>query len=235
MDMREFPIEMSHEAESGQKGEEAKRLEQLMAALDSERLTPEQRRELIKETWDALKDAFTASGGVFYENVSEVYRELKGQNLLVRRDDPKRISDAVTKKNVIELAFDPTVGGRYANASLWSADGDQSGLANAFTEGHAHAGGLVAVMGFDRGSLKVEPVPGLKGVGGTRRHLVRGVEGRISPENIRFVVIAVPASFFPEDEMTEDERELLDEAHGGARRVFRGFLFPKAEEGKKAA
>lgn len=214
----------------------AKTLDDLMAELSETKMTPDQRRELIKATWAALKEAFVRAGGEFHEKVDEVYRALKGQELLIRREDPKRIADAVTKKEDIALKHDPALGERYANVSLWSASKDDSGLTNAFNEGHGTVGGMVTVMGFDQGSLSVEKVPGLAEIGTAKRHNVRSAVGEIHPGDIRFVIVGIPGSLFPSEELTDLETERLEENKAaGAKRVLRGFLFPKGAEAEKAA
>ncbi len=219
-------------------------LEQAIARIkkeDGKRMDPQQRKEIVKMVFDALKDEFVSLGASYEVDIDTLYRSLPDGSFIVRREDPERVIRAVAQHTDLSIGLDPTLAhhGAYANSVEWSRRDGSRGLDTAFLEGVSHLGGIVTVVGSVPGadlevrSVTPERTPSARG---TDRRLVRSVSGRIHPEDIRFVVLRIPSQFFPEDELTDAEQEALDEAEEAAPRrpIFRGFRFPDVHEQRAA-
>lgn len=156
--------------------------------------------------------------------------------MLVRRENPEKLIESLTKQKNLAVSFDSKVSESYANCAEWNYEYGSRGLENAFLEGYGELGGLVMVAGFKPGpDLKVEEIPGnYKLFYGLDRRLVRSAKGLIHPKEIKFVVLRFPSAFFPKEQMTEkelDRFETEEEKSAVERKtfyIFRGFGFSPA-------
>jgi hypothetical protein len=155
--------------------------------------------------------------------------------MIVRRDSPIRILEALTEHENMHIDF-PN-GERYSNAVIWKPDQGVRGLENTYLEGYAEANGIVAVMGIKQDAINdiVALEDASQKFAGLDREYVRSIRGDIAPEDILFVSIRVPIFAFPEKDMTEEERgryeEYAEQREGGKKVppqfIHRGFLFTK--------
>lgn len=189
-----------------------KTLEEIIAK-HKVKLSTEEEQELAKVFIEYLAE----SGGKYFEDVGEMYESVKGESVIVRREDPRIVVDALAKEHSIEIhpksGVDP-----YPNAVEWNYDYGTKGLENAFLEGLAQLNGIVTVIGFSPNHVKkVEIQNERKGVvnpGGKiidRSHVV-SVDGTVPKEDIRFIVTKIPSQFLPDEESEQ-------------RYIFRGVLF----------
>lgn len=203
------------------------------------RMSAEEKKEAIESVARVLIDEMRSHGGIEYKNVSDMYATLKGEKLLVRREDPQRVVDAIADGEPIVIGFPED--DRYSNAALWEPAQDTHGLDNAFLEGYGHSNSVVTVIGFRTPEgLDVQMLPDAKReFGGIDRTNVRSIQGEVQPENILFVSTRTPIFAFPENEMTEGELDILDRYSElrdrgipSVRPVFvhRGYLFAKHVE-----
>lgn len=207
----------------------------------SKKLTKEQRRELYAVAYNRLRDVMLAAGGEYYEDVNEAYRKLRG-DYVVRREEPTRLLEAVADGRSLPIVFDPKVGHKYANAAVWRRELGTRGIESTFLEGLTSLGGIVVVTGFLGKHLKVEELPKeYRQIHAYDRSLVRSIEGEMAPEEVRFIIAAMPAGFAPQELLTGDERHHLEEdelenkKNPGDWRIFRTFLFPQGIRRAKKA
>ncbi len=205
-----------------------------------EQATPQTRQELVRIFLSELLPRMEQVGGVFYENVGDLYRKLPSPEYLVRRHHPESLLPALLEQKDLEIQFDPQQaerdGGRYANCAVWHPTAASRGLENAFLEGFTSFNGIVTVAGFHKGKdLNVEEIPkNMKQIGTLDRHAVRSADGKVHPEDIDFVILRIPAMMMPEDMLTDDEAIRLEQAQERGEKgtqVFRGFLFPHKDTG----
>jgi hypothetical protein len=200
-------------------------------------LSPEEHKDLVRETLKTMIDDFCNAGGEYFVDMNDLYKLFRGREMVVRREEPGRIADVVRKHKDLEIAFDPNIGHKYANAALWR--GGSEGLASALQEGFAHAGGLVTVVGFEKGNLDIVDIPtDAKQVGDIDRSTIRSIQGIVPFGDIKFVVVGVPSFLFPKEMRTDREEDRLEEMGEQRRqrvRLFRGFAFNRPAEQEKNA
>ncbi len=207
--------------------------------LDNFEMTSDERKALVADTLDEMKKIFLEAGAKYHLDVNDVYNAFGQDSLIVRRENPSRLMEAIQSNKGIELEFDPEVnqGKKYANCVEWNRSYGSRGLENAAEEGYGGMGGIMMITAFDRGNLTITDIPkDAKVFDNIRRDLVRSAEGTIKPETLRFVAVGVPKKLFPEDQMTPEEEERWDEyiedkgeKCAEAIRVFRGYVFPRQE------
>jgi len=202
----------------------------------SETKIPELREKMVAEALKSIKEVLEGKGWKYVSDVNSLYHAFRNQNLLVRREDPLRFLSTTAAGQPLKIEFDPNladvVGEKYANCAEWSYDSGERGLKNAFLEGNASLGdSLVFVVGFKPGKdLKVNDISAdKKFVHDLDRTLVRSAEGSVNPNDLMFVVVRVPAKFFPKNEMTGAELDAWEkEAEVPPRdqkqQVFRSFV-----------
>lgn len=193
----------------------------------------EDKKEVIGDFARALMEEMRAGGGVEYTRVSEMYVALRGEKIFVRREDPRRVVEAIADHEPISVGFPE--GDRYSNAALWEPAQGVRGLDNAYLEGYGHGNSVVTVIGFRApGGMDVQTLPDAKReFAGIDRTNVRSIQGEIHPEDILFVSTRAPIFAFPEEEMTEGELDILDRYSELRDRgmqvqpvfVHRGYLF----------
>jgi len=208
-------------------------------------------KEMVPLIAKQIIEALQASGAHYYKNVDDLYRRQPG-SLIVRREQPSRLLEALLEEKNLSFAFDPKISKAYSNCALWSPSEGSRGLENAFLEGFSQEGGIVAVVGIEQNSeLTLQQLPDAQQTFLIRkdekmtwldRTKVYSVSGVAHPSDIRFVVLRFPASRFPRDLMDEKEEEQLDlyehvlELHESSPKknprpnppyIFRGFDYPK--------
>ena len=200
-------------------------------------LSPEKRKTWVEQAVRSMKNELEMAGAEYYQNVAELYEELKG-SFLIRRDDPTKLMKLATEEIPIEIASQMRGAKPYPNTTLWSRGDAPAALAMAFTEGKAQIGGISMIAGFKKGrELSLKRLPAAEKTHqkhvGEARAFVRFASGTVLPEDLRFLIMRVPLSLFPEELLTEEEEDFLfeDDAESGMRKktrmVLRGFLLPK--------
>jgi hypothetical protein len=164
-----------------------------------------------------------------YTDITSMYRELPSETLVVRRENPEQLMQVLSTGEPLQIQF---VGNLpYANSVVWNprADGTR-GIDNAFLEGYGHKDGIVTVYGFEKpDDFYLEQHPESTHIfGGIERSRVRSGAGFVPKEAIRFVTVRIPIRNFPEEHMTETEKDLLWEWEQAGKKspafIYRGFL-----------
>ena len=209
--------------------------------LESEqfsKLPVPERQKIMGDTAREFMLALRQGGGEKFDDIGAMYSKLKGERLIVRRSNPEEVVSAVANNKSFPITYEH--GTPYNNSVEWSSDMGTEGISNAYLEGYAHKNNIVAVYGFKPkgGEVEVVQLPHTEmRYGDMRREQVRSVSGTVSPENIRFVSLRIPAESYPEKEMTEDEQDRLFEHRqrikGGTKTepmfIHRGFLFEQKQ------
>ena len=172
--------------------------------------------------------------GTYYEDVGELYWAAEGP-LVVRREDPIKALELLVEQKPIDIYYRKQFGsdskaeeGVYYNAAKWNGAGSKVGLENAFMEGFSHLEGIVTVLGFMPGGLTFHNSSHSDDI---RRTLSLNfsnnlsIEGEIKHEQLRFVVVRIPASYVSDDQLTEEELDRKEEKN--LRFVFRGVSLMK--------
>ena len=192
--------------------------------------------EEYKDTAEAMLVYLRNIGGEYFDNVGELYERLRGEDICVRREDPRSVIEFLEEKE--PLIFKQEEKDPYPNAAKWKYEEGSRGLENAFLEGRTDLNGVVTVIGFEADKLNKLPLtseldhvvlPGGKIID---RSNVVSLEGEIKKENLRFIVARFPANYVSEKKLTEEEIERLSLARGveGPKYIFRGVLFGKKNE-----
>ncbi len=213
----------------------------LMLLKDTNNLkeNPEEYKKRTIETIHEIGELAKSNGGLYHENVSEIYNKYDSTDpVVVRREDPVRLSKLINGED-LKIYFDPEVlyenGDKYANCAVWP-DGPAektNGIANAFLEGRGNAGPIVLLAGYSQGGKNIEvvkPTENESKVGTLDRDSVRIISGEINNDDLEFVIMRVAAKFFNESEMTEKELERFK--RGEQAQIFRGFYFLDKEKGQ---
>jgi len=127
--------------------------------LEFSGLSPEKRKAWVEQTVRSMKNQLEMAGADYYQNVAELYEELKG-SFLIRRDDPTKLMKLATERVPIEIASQMRGANPYPNSTLWSRGDAPAALAMAFTEGKAQIGGISMIAGFKKGKeLSLKRLP----------------------------------------------------------------------------
>ncbi len=207
--------------------EKGRRLEDVIELLKEEN-DEERAEELTKEAYSLIKIKFLEEGGVFYDDINEFYDNLRG-DFIVRMESPERLIHSVARHEDLEIRPKKD----YPNAVEWRSNYGSVGLRDAFLEGTGMLGGMVTVFGFREGEdIEVSDVEEReKNVFGRERGFVRIAKGVVHPEDMQFIVLRLPVDFFPEDEITLQEKKDIQK-HGQSY-IFRGFAFNESAEPAK--
>jgi hypothetical protein len=184
-------------------------------------------REKLKNTIEEFSEYVKENGGQL-KPVTDVYnpRISKNEKLIVRREDPEKVAKLLEGKD-INLNFDTKVvgdrGDKYANCAIWPyGKSSTAGIKNAFKEGRGAAGPIVTMIASKKNpEYNKVSIPDNYQIrtGTIDREAVRIVSGKIKKEDLEFMVLRVHKNFFPEDLMSEDEKE------SEMNEVFRAFDF----------
>ncbi|MEK7080130.1 MAG: hypothetical protein AAB883_00495 [Patescibacteria group bacterium] len=165
-----------------------------------------------------------------FTDATALYRALPSETLVVRREDPVALLHTLVEQEPLPISF---VGDTpYANSVVWNPRVDGThGLDNAFLEGYGHANSVVTIYGFKKPEqFKLEQLQeSMQRFAGIDRTRVRSASGLVPAEAIRFVLVRTPIQGFPEDRMTEEEKDRLWEFKNENPKhtpsfVYRGFL-----------
>ncbi len=214
---------------------------QAIEQLNDGHVNKQEKEKLIAEVFYTLKDTLLQTGAQYIEDVNEIYKKFRNDTLIVRKDDPERLLKALAQKENIVIQRNDS--GEYENCALWNTHTNAQALRLAMTEGR---GGreLTITFGFEKTPqlhVKKKTMDNVTPDYSTiDRSSARIVDGCIHPEDIRFVVLRMPVSYFPESEMNDKEIEDLEEYQDSLaehphqipqpRYVFRGFTFPSKNE-----
>lgn len=192
--------------------------------------------------FDFFKSALESAGGKYFENINDLYKLFNQKNYLVRREDPKKIAYLVGKNQPIKVSLDKEINNEYGNCVSWNYSQGSRGISTAILEGHGELNGLVTIIGFEPNNNATinHNISKNPGQAGTDRALVRAMEGDIRFEDIKFIILRAPAINFPEDEMSDQEKEAFDdfidnESQNKPKKsipqIFRGFTFNQEKRG----
>ncbi len=179
-------------------------------------------------------DALHAVPGTYYDNVGELYREATSP-LVVRREDPIKALELLLTQKPIDIYYhkefhsdEKAEGETYYNAAMWNGAGSKVGLENAFVEGFSHLDGIVTVLGFEPGEIIFHSTTSTEQIRQTTTLNYSNnvsIEGSISPEQLRFAVVRIPARYLSDEQLTLDEQDRKEE--GKLMFVFRGVSLIK--------
>jgi len=173
--------------------------------------------EAAKE-YEALVNFFSENGYFLANDFSHSMQEIASlhPDLVVRRESPERVIEAVGSHTSFDVQFDPEAHGGmdYPNAGILG--GDARGLRIPYRRGFARveneetAGSIIAVVGIipELSLLKTQSLPAdtyTHYKEPKERDLIRMVTGTVPIESVLFINILIPYKFFPEDMMTDHE------------------------------
>ena len=171
-------------------------------------------REKDKERYyEMFRDFFIANGAVEKQLWNDELHMIAHSNgkILVRRDDPENVMGLF--KGGKDFAVHASRYGEQPNAALLGSDlhGLRIALAGGF--GKIGRGSIAFTVGFNPSEgMRVADVPqaGYDHFEGLDRQLSKVVSGKTSNENVKFVLMRMPRSFFPEKYMTDSELDHED-------------------------
>ncbi len=185
--------------------------------------------EDIRREMPKVLEAIEEDLGVHFSNdVTSLYRLMQRKGCLARVEQFSRVLAALEGVEPIHVGGGAET--HYANAVV----PDPDGLALAYAEGQAPGAvrAMIAfgktIVGFKTDHLSVDQVDFLEEDGrdvARRAQICRHVAGDVQKEDIVAVVIRFPRVTFPEEKMTDDEKQ------SSPQFIFRGFQTLKEEEG----
>ena len=187
----------------------------------------EKTRETAEEVLQVLRGL---NGFSEYTEQNALLKELPSSELVVRREDPKNLLSLLETGEPLEIRF---VGNTpYANSVEWNPSLDGSkGLDNAYLEGFSHKDNVVMVYGFKKpkGFFFKKLDDSQQSFAGVDRTRVRSAAGYVPVDAVSFISVRIPIVSFPEEEMTEKEKdELFDRNEGRKSKkppyVYRCFI-----------
>ena len=193
--------------------------------------SPEEYKRRSMEAFKDLHDFIISSGGREIKDINEIYRKYQNNNsepLIVRREDPEKIALLLNDKD-IDLGFDPKAAGdkegKYANCAVWPYGSNPvAGIKNAFLEGRGMAGPLVSLMAAKQNAEHntVEILENeMKKIGEINREAVRSASGKISRDDLEFIILRMQKDFFPNESLNDSEK------NPEVKQIFRAFSFGK--------
>lgn len=165
---------------------------------------------ITAETFSFFEDSLKNVGFAELSDISTGYKELGGKDLIVRREDPRKVLSILNGESY-EVGFADV---RYSNCVEWKPDlHGARGITNAYLEGYTSLNSVVTVIGFEKNnSQDIERLPDASGnFYGLDRDLVRSFKGEIHPENVAFIALRAPAHMLDEALLTDDEIDRLDD------------------------
>ena len=232
--MENYPAKLTKKTEQAEQipSEELLKLQSMLQGLKDRAAyskNPSEYKELCGQTYKDLAGFFINSGAEFVTDVNDIYKEYGGENkkpFIVRREDPEKVV-ALSEGFDISLSFDPKVvgdrGDKYVNCAIWPYGRDAvSGIKNAFLEGRGMAGPIVSLIATKQNlenNTVEEATDAMLRVGTIDRDAVRIVSGKITKEDLRFIILRIQKDFFPDENLVDAER---DEK---VKQIFRGFTF----------
>jgi hypothetical protein len=182
--------------------------------------------EFIKKHLGELLESMEQDMAVhFQDEVDSLYEGMKNDNCLVRVEQLSRVLEA------IELNSNYEIGHRgeshYANAVIPEERGFKLALAEGQAQGPIRT--IVSfgktIIGFKTDNLEVTEVDFVADTAGVRdeyerRYICRHVEGTITKDDIKYLVMRIPRHLLDEKHMNQEEREDVD-----APFIFRGLKF----------
>lgn len=158
------------------------------------------------------------------EAVDSIYEGMKADDCLVRIEQLSRILEAIELNTVYEIGHNEN---HYANAVI----PEERGIRLALAEGQAQ--GPIRTMvsfgktliGFKTDNLKVSEVDFVSDTEGIRdenerKYLCRHVEGTVTREDIKYMLMRIPRHLLNDDRLTQEELEDSDMPF-----IFRGVKF----------
>lgn len=196
--------------------------------------------EKFVRSWENVMGEMSKIGGRFVEDGEGAIQRLARMHpgMIVRRESPKTLMNALSKGEDLEIRFDPAAhaGKAYPNAGVLGDDAFglripyQRGF-GMIDEAEGGKGKTVCIIGFVPGKdVHAKSIP--RGAypqyrEGRERGLIRMVEGDVPQEDIRFVLFRIPASHVPDDFLTHREQELEQKF------ISRVFVLNEDEEKEK--
>lgn len=181
--------------------------------------------EFLKKHLGELLDLIEIETGVhFLETVDSIYEGMKEDDCLVRVEQLSRILETIKLDISYEIGHGEN---HYANAVI----PEEKGIRLALAEGQAQ--GPIRTMvsfgktliGFKTDNLEVSEVDFVSDTEGIRdererKYICRHVEGTITKEDIKYMLMRIPRHLLNDDRLTREELEDSDMPF-----IFRGVKF----------
>jgi len=184
-------------------------------------------RSSMSSFFSSLKEEFEDAGGQYYSDVEEFYEDIKKnrKQLIARRHNPEDIIEKKLDGKPLNVVCDK----KTTNCVVWDPEEGAKAPLDAFAKGMSHLGGVATVVGFEEG--KFLKIVKSKTTGySDNENLERKVEGYVPLKNTP-VIFRFPIRYFPEDKMTDEEQDRLDDVISGEEKIkihiFRAFDFKK--------
>ena len=193
--------------------EEAKKRVMLLNRLNEnaerlgEKLGSLEIKDIVNDSYETIKHMFALKNANIMP-LQNGWSQIQGRNLLLRKDDPYQVIEKVMNGDEIDIGHEMYGSNDiYANAAIASDEG----LKLSLTEGRRGAE-LNCVYVFDPEGLDVNTVkPSEHDPRDPKRYsITRAVSGILSPNKIKYLIIRVPTSLFPENELAPPEIERIE-------------------------
>lgn len=193
--------------------EEAKKRVMMLKRLNEnaerlgEKIESLEMKDIINDSYETIKNMFALKNANIVP-LQSGWSKIQGKNLLLRKDDPYMVVEKLMNGDGIDIGYDMYGNtDAYANAAIASDEG----LRLSLTEGRKGAE-LNCVYVFDPEGLDVNTVkPSEHDPRDPKRYAItRAVSGTLSPNKIKYLIIRVPTSLFPKNELAPPEIERIE-------------------------
>jgi hypothetical protein len=188
--------------------------------------------ETIEETREILKRVFFFLESILKmeltDDVTKIYSRMRKEGLMLRCESISRIFESIINRKPIHIGDKDD---HYANAVIPELEGIKIAFAEARAPGPVKlimAFDVRSLIGFSPENIKVETLEvsrvetdemNPRDVN-LRKNFCRHVSGDLLPQQIKYLILRIPRSVFPEEYLRENESEEI-------RFVFRGGKFPE--------
>lgn len=182
--------------------------------------------EFLKKHLGELLDLIEIETGVhFLETVDSIYEGMKADDCLVRVEQLSRILETIELNTSYQIGHKGE--NHYANAVIPEEKGIRLALAEGQAQGPIRT--MVSfgktIIGFKTDNLEVSEVDFVSDTAGfrdenERKYICRHVEGIVTKEDIKYMVMRIPRHLLNDDRLTREELEDSDMPF-----IFRGVKF----------
>lgn len=166
--------------------------------------------ELIREKLGLMLESIEKDIGTkFVSNVNELYKSMQAENCLVRTERLSRVLETVELESPLVISDENEE--HFANAVIPSIEGIKIALSEGLAPGPVRimVGFGKTIIGFKTENVLVEEINFSESEirdSAERKFLCRHVTGKLSKEDIRYIVMRIPSTLIQEKYLTDNEK-----------------------------
>jgi len=188
-------------------------IEEINSGYEDQETKEEEIKKIISEVYELLQTEALENGARLAFSQNDILKLSTEENVVVRSEAPEKVW-SIFDKGEEEIEKLEGVSAKYANAILWNPKKGLEAI-NPVYEGRRSLEGFFTTVGFKPSEVVVSPVDEETYQQKSALSLRKGygfenfchIDGNINKEDIKFLLTRMPAKYFPEEEMTDEELE----------------------------